>query len=759
MKSVKLILFFLFFSFGISEASRSVDSLKNLLEKADYNNKPFYYSKIIISSDSTNVILHYGEKLISRVHSIEDNETLALAYLALNRYFIILSRYKLNNPLRIRKYLDSSEYYLAKAMSVRKTIQNDTINYYILYSYITFYASLDSLHHLREDNIEYQKNRKFMELARNIKLEAFYYLHFREAHLADSLYREHIKYFSYFNNHDQTLNEAIILSKTYESLGYDSIASVWLKDFRYLLGNKTPDKIKWDYYYKYSIYKWRLFDYPEAIKFCDTSLIIANQSKNNHNRSLSLDMKGIIFNSLGEWNKADSLFDAAYKIAVYEKNDTVLTRVVMNRSVVFLDQLKYQQAEKLLFENKEAFKRVFVHNKNEFYIVYLANLAECYFFMRDSKKFSSLIEEIELFSNFIRIDRVWGIYYLTLGRYYYLINDFKNSEKHLLKGWNYVEHSQELEVKKSILDLLPTIFKKLNKNDLVYEFMLKWNEVKDKLRSKKNNELVGKWKADQEYALDLQAREAKEILINADRDRKNTIIILLIIASVLMLVFVFIVYRERVKSEKLLLNILPKKIALRLKKKENYIAERFHEASVMFIDIANFTKLSSGITPEKLVSILNDIFTKFDNLSEKHGLEKIKTIGDCYLAVAGIPEPRIDHAVAAANMALEVIRSMRDYRTFDGLTITFRIGIDCGPVIAGIIGKNKFIYDIWSDTVNTASRMEDYGVIGEIQVSDRFKRELESSLIGRDNNYQWIDRGMIEMKGKGNMRTWLLREG
>lgn len=206
---------------------------------------------------------------------------------------------------------------------------------------------------------------------------------------------------------------------------------------------------------------------------------------------------------------------------------------------------------------------------------------------------------------------------------------------------------------------------------------------------------------------------------------------------------------EQAKSEQLLLNVLPAAIALRLKDNEQNIAESFGEVTVMFADIVGFTELSSRISATGVVKVLNDIFSAFDHLADRHGLEKIKTIGDAYMVVGGLPTARADHAEAIAAMAIDMLLEIRRLSLAHGEPFSIRIGINTGPVVAGVIGLKKFIYDLWGDTVNIASRMESHGITGTIQVT------AETYEILKDK-YNFQKRGAIQIKGKGYMTTYLL---
>lgn len=206
---------------------------------------------------------------------------------------------------------------------------------------------------------------------------------------------------------------------------------------------------------------------------------------------------------------------------------------------------------------------------------------------------------------------------------------------------------------------------------------------------------------------------------------------------------------EQEKSELLLLNILPKPIADRLKRNPQSIADSFAEATVLFSDIVGFTNISARISPTELVNLLNQIFSAFDRLAEKHGLEKIKTIGDAYMVVGGVPVPRPDHAEAVANMALDMQSEIARFNAANNQSVNIRIGINTGPVVAGVIGIKKFTYDLWGDAVNTASRMESHGIPGYIQVTEATYKRLQ-------NQYQFEARGIIPVKGKGEMFTYFL---
>ena len=206
---------------------------------------------------------------------------------------------------------------------------------------------------------------------------------------------------------------------------------------------------------------------------------------------------------------------------------------------------------------------------------------------------------------------------------------------------------------------------------------------------------------------------------------------------------------EQMKSERLILNILPKPIAERLKKNEKNISSSYEDVTILFSDIVGFTQMSSLLTPSDLVALLNDLFTRFDKRAELLGLEKIKMIGDAYMAAGGVPVPRADHADIVADMALGMLEDLAEFNRDNQISLQIRIGLNSGPVVAGIIGFTKFSYDLWGSTVNVASRMESSSVIGKIQISP----STAKALIGR---FDLQGREVIEVKGIGKVLTHFL---
>lgn len=203
-------------------------------------------------------------------------------------------------------------------------------------------------------------------------------------------------------------------------------------------------------------------------------------------------------------------------------------------------------------------------------------------------------------------------------------------------------------------------------------------------------------------------------------------------------------------SERLLQNILPRAVAIRLRDhRTQLVADQIPSATILFADIVNFTPRAARWQPQQVIAFLGRVFSQFDAIASAHGLEKIKTIGDAYMVAGGLPEPKPDHEASVARMALDLLDCCRRISQQVGEPVEVRIGLDSGPVVAGVLGPNKLLYDVWGDTVNTAAHMESHGVAGRIQVADALKQSLE-------DRFDFELRGDIEVKGKGAMRVWFL---
>jgi len=234
----------------------------------------------------------------------------------------------------------------------------------------------------------------------------------------------------------------------------------------------------------------------------------------------------------------------------------------------------------------------------------------------------------------------------------------------------------------------------------------------------------------------------------------RTFVVLNIVAVSLVAMLLLITFAQgrdtaQARVEALLLNILPEEIAQRLQAEPYTIADHFDDASILFADVVDFTPLASRLSPREVVGILDRLFTTFDELVDRYQVEKIKTIGDCYMVAAGVPSPRSDHARALALMALDMQAAMRSVDEVGHLGLGLRVGINSGPVVAGVIGRKRFLYDLWGDAVNIASRMESHGTAGRIQIT-RATKELV------DEEFLCEPRGTIPIKGKGEMEAWYL---
>jgi class 3 adenylate cyclase len=500
-------------------------------------------------------------------------------------------------------------------------------------------------------------------------------------------------------------------------------------------------------------------NYPEALRNVYEALSIFEEIGKKEGVAMCYGNIASIYQNLGDWNKSKAYYTKA--LAEYEKMGDKQSIAINLTSLGSLYQEMGNPSEALQYQQK-ALAASEANGLDNLTMINLSNIGVAY------SNLFKYTEAIEFQNRSLQLAKQFGDdFYIAvnlgnLGMTYLqackgnAVNALKvlhtTKTEALNKAGKYLSEAITLMEKTDNLDYLSRFYasrsemKELKGDGLgALNDNRKAAALRDSVFSTEARNKVANLDATRERLLKEKQAELDRIAAAKKRNER-----LYFIAGLSMLLLVvFFVARERKRSEKLLLNILPSKIAKRLKKKEHPIADYFDAASILFIDMANFTPYTRSHDPKVTVSTLNDIFTRFDMLAEQYGLEKIKTIGDCYMAVAGVPQTQADHAHRAAEMAIAVKESIKDYIMPDGEPVAFRIGIDCGPVVAGVIGRKKFSYDLWGHAVNSASRMETMGIPGEIHCTDNFRKAA-------GNGYHFVSRGMMNIKGLGEMETWIM---
>ncbi len=516
-------------------------------------------------------------------------------------------------------------------------------------------------------------------------------------------------------------------------------------------------------------------DYPSALDHCFKALTLNEELNDKPGVASNLGNIGLVYQNRSDYAKALEYYQKALKINEALNNEKGIAQNLGNISTIYEHKDDYDRALEYLLKALRINESL---GNNKSIAINLGNIGNLY---ASQKKYA---KALAYDFRALRIDQALGdkngvaVNLGNIGETYYFIAQYTKGNiisdslvpagpyANLHKSVYYLNMSiaacRELGFLKGVIKFNKTLSKvyALSGNyKAALEAYMQYSNTKDSIFSTENNTRLKQIENQRDLALkniDIRLKNKEIQLAKLSIDKKRNERVYFVIGMIGLVLVIIFIGRERKKSESLLLNILPGKIAQRLKKKEHPIADHFQNASIMFIDMAGFTQFSEDRDPKETVSILNEVFTLFDALAEKHGLEKIKTIGDCYMAVAGLPEPREDHAAATAAMALEIKDTMKGFAAKDGTEIHFRIGLDCGSVVAGVIGKKKFIYDLWGDAVNTASRMESTGKEGEIHCTDNFKNEVEAFPFERDSKISFTSRGWIEVKSKGHMKTWFI---
>ena len=474
---------------------------------------------------------------------------------------------------------------------------------------------------------------------------------------------------------------------------------------------------------------YRQSDYPKALEYYGKALKIHEELGNKNGVARHLGNMGNVYGIQSNYPKALEYFGKALKINEELGNKNSIAINLVNMGSVYKNQSDYPKSLEDYGKSLKISEEL--GNKNS--IAYsLGNMGGLYLTLSED---SVNIKPDEL-NEYVSLNKD-----INLNR----------SIEYSLQAIKIGKEIGELHYRSNNLKNLADAYKQKGEHEKRADALEEHHKLKDSVFNQENSDKIAALEKAREDDLKQKEIEKQKIRIAEQEKREQLILYFSIGFFIVMAIVMIVIYRLLKRSDKLLYNVLPVSIAKRLKKKEHPISDYFTQASIVFIDIVNFTELSKDEDPRRVVEALNKIFTKYDTISNKYGLEKIKTIGDSYMAAAGIPEVQIDNTHRAAQMALEVKEMTQDYHTADGTKIEVRIGLDCGPVVAGVIGENKFIYDMWSDAVNTASRMESSSIAGEVHVSERFKEAVTDY-----EEFSYVERGEIEIKGKGKMKTFFM---
>ena len=611
-----------------------------------------------------------------------------------------------------------------------------------------------------------------------------------------------------------------LISRNYRSIGNLEKAVYYAEKSIHEI-KKVNDlfRLAWRYTNITSIYS-NMGYYPQAFDYLHKSLKIYENIGIKRMAANTLNLFGLYYKDLEGYQEALEYHKKALKL-LEEINSPLITALSYYFiGTIYLKLNDYEQAQKSLETSLTLFKEL---KDNRGIAVCLNSIAEINEMLGNSTEALKIYDEVLKLKSIIGIgiSTPYGLIPTesNLGRLYFKLGDYIQSVKYLDISINEATKSNLKIILKDDYTILYQIKRNLNKNDKALYYLELYTNLKDSIFSEQSRKQISRMeiqyiteKKDKENKILQQKNEIQNLEISR---QKSIVILLIIITALVVIVILFILNRyiknkrinkilteknnqielanielsdlnskvtsqnyelvklneqlektnvliskEQEKSEKLLLNILPEPIATRLKNGETTIADHYDEISVVFIDIVKFTEFSKTRSPEEVVQLLNAIYTEFDKIADKYGLEKIKTIGDCYMAVAGIPNPREDHSIMALSFAIEAMNidtRIIGYGNFTGIDkINFRCGIDTGEVVAGVIGEKKFIFDIWGDVVNTASRMEGYSEPNEIQITKRMKDSLEYQNYLGKINVEIRSNGLKDIKGKGMMETFTI---
>jgi len=478
-----------------------------------------------------------------------------------------------------------------------------------------------------------------------------------------------------------------------------------------------------------SVYS-HLSDYPKALEYFEKALKINEEIEKKDYLSNNLGSIANIYSNLSDYSKALEYYEKAILISIEIDDKKGISMSIGNTGVIYFDISDYTKAleyfgKALLFDEEIGYKGGIA--------TWIGNIGNTY------KELSDYPKSLEYLTNALHINEEIGdksgivANLMNIGYLHIFLADYSKALEYLNKAYSLSIDIGTKRLTMTLLSYLSELYEKMGDINTAFSYYKQYIEIKEEIQSEENKKKVSQFDQKRKIEEDRKARELRLARFQ--------------------------------EQEKILHNILPANIADRIIKQETFIADHFQSVSVLFMDLVGFTALSSIAPPKQLVFLLDAIFQKADDVVEQFGLEKIKTIGDGYLAVANVTSPLEHHQKATAQAALQLLETMREFVVYfpsdlgdtnwakNMKDLEIRIGIHTGEVVAGIIGKNKYTYDLWGDAVNIASRMESNSEAGRIHISEQFAKSIEQNL-----EFSLIPRGEITIKGKGTMNTYWLEK-
>ena len=543
-------------------------------------------------------------------------------------------------------------------------------------------------------------------------------------------------------------------------------------------GNQALELSQKSYYKKGGIRALRnigvgnyyLSNYDIALEYYFKSLEISKEIEDKEEASRILNNIGIIYWKLNNFEKALEIYTESLKEMKELENKEGISRAQNNIGLIYMDMKNYDKALEYFIKSLKIMEEV--GNKNN--LAYcLNNIGIIYWYLENYDK--SLEYYLRSYTINKEIDNKYGIAgsLKNIGGIYVKLEEYDKSIIYFEESLKLAKELEGKDLIQNIYMAFTDLFSVKEDYEKALEYFTLYTEFHDSIFTKESNEKIAEMqtkyeteKKEQENEILKKDNEIQRLEINKQMVLRNS----LFIGLFLIFILTFVVYGrykfekkahfelekanniiqlEKERSDELLLNILPARVADELKKTGKTNPESFENVTVYFSDIVNFTELSSHLKPKYLIDELNDIFTAFDNIMEKNQCERIKTNGDAYLAVCGLPTVNDENAINIINSAIEIIDFLKDHNSKSEIEWKIRIGIHSGRVVGGIVGIKKYIYDVFGDTINTASRMETNSEPMRINVS-------ETTFEITKNDFMYIEREPIKLKGKGMQKMYFL---